>query len=303
MIILAFWAPMYEAFHLIPTVGKYARSHLSRHVSPWLHQLRQSSTNNDHHHGNHGGRGNNNKNDPSIEMRRARPPIVVWKYNAESQNWEQHGKSMALHELPLAVQQTWAWCQNFVLPLELCPWARASLTTAQALQIFLVDQEQHSITDNASDEFYYALVDDVGRRFEDFLGKQPESIESAAIFFVVFVDSERSGMKAFGDFFNWFDLLEETWGLLDTVIVAPFHPEWSFEGEPESLHFEKRSPHPTVTLVSARVVDAAGEAATQQIGKHNEQVLLSKTVEELRDLWNRCLEPAASDDEYTSGGP
>jgi hypothetical protein len=83
--------------------------------------------------------------------------------------------------------------------------------------------------------------------------------------------------------------MEDTWEYTDEVIVAPFHPDWAFAGEPESLQFEKRSPYPTVTLVSTRVVEAAGEEATEQIGKHNEYVLLSKSVDELQTMWNQSL--------------
>ena len=53
----------------------------------------------------------------------------------------------------------------------------------------------------------------------------------------------------FVDFYNWFDEMEATWELIDDVIVAPFHPDWVFAGEPESLQYEKRSPYPTVTLL------------------------------------------------------
>jgi Protein of unknown function (DUF1415) len=65
--------------------------------------------------------------------------------------------------------------------------------------------------------------------------------------------------------------------LMDDGIVAPFHPDWVFAGEPQSLQYEKRSPYPTVTLVSTRVVDKAGEEATKQIGTQNEKTLLSKS--------------------------
>ncbi len=201
------------------------------------------------------------------------PPVVVWKQNGA--DWTIEASNMA--SLPLEAQQTWAWCRNFVVPLQLCPWARASVETPTALQIFIVDNN-HPETDFSS------VVEDAGRRFQKFLNDN-RSIESAAIFFVVFP------MNDFGDFYDWFLELEENWELMDSVIVAPFHPDWTFEGEAESMQFEKRSPFPTVTLVSTRVVDAAGEAATEQIGKQNEQILLSKTVEELQSLWKQCLRP------------
>jgi hypothetical protein len=320
-------APLYEAFSALPSITVGNTHYKSLRLRPlissrlWanIKTSRSNSTNDDGGGEQHGP----SRDAPFVDV--DKPPIVVWRYNPDSQKWYEHDygdlSNTRFRELPLAVQQTWNWCQHFILPLQLCPWARASMETPQALQIFVVEEDaisQDAINHhNAADvqSMYYSLMDGVGRRFEDFLEEQPDdssSIESAAIFFVVFVESSSSSskenrlsaqqhsMKDFGDFYDWFCLLEETWELFETVIPAPFHPDWSFAGEPESLQFEKRSPHPTISLVSARVVDAAGEAATKQIGKHNEQVLLSKTAEELQVLWNRCLHTPAesnSDDD------
>ena len=81
--------------------------------------------------------------------------------------------------------------------------------------------------------------------------------------------------------------------------MAPFHPQWSFASDDDgsssedglpwsNVEFEKRSPYPTVTLVAARVVEAAGEEVTSKIGEHNEQVLLDADPSELAELWKRC---------------
>jgi hypothetical protein len=312
---------MCEAFGVLPTIhNKHSRVSSSRPLISsrmWTKNIDNNNENNN----------NNNNNKDDVLDAKNKPPIAVWKYNVASKQWDkqEYEESVTFRELPLPVQQTWAWCRHFVLPLQLCPWARASLETPQAFQIFLVEEvDDYNMIENVADSqaVYDSLLDDVGRRFEDFLEEQqPESsMESAAIFFVVFVESassssssssekeRRSPMKDFGDFYDWFCRFEETWELLDTVIVAPFHPNWSFAGEAESLSFEKRSPYPTVTMVSAQVVDAAGEAATEQIGKHNEQVLLSKTTEELQGLWNRCLRDTnnnaddGEEDRHTSRG-
>lgn len=199
--------------------------------------------------------------------------ITVW--HQRDGEWIEQRSNAAT--LPLEAQQTWAWCRNFVVPLQLCPWARASVETPTALQIFLVDQ-------NYPQSLHSDVVKDVGQRFEGFLADNP-SIESAAIFFVIFP------MNDFGDYYDWFLDLEETWDLMDSVKVAPFHPDWAFDGEPDNLQYEKRSPFPTVSLVSTKVVDAAGEMATKRIGEQNEQLLLSKSVNELQSLWDQCLRP------------
>jgi uncharacterized protein len=197
--------------------------------------------------------------------------VPVWQFSLESGEWERPKVT------PLVAHRTWSWCQNFVLPLQLCPWARTSLETPNALQIFLSDLNPNN-----------NVIAEVGLRFQQFLKDFPQ-LEPAAIFFIVFPNGD------FVDFYNWFDEMEATWELLDDVIVAPFHPNWVFDGEPESLQFEKRSPYPTVTLVSTRVVDKAGEEATKQIGMQNEKTLLSMSSEELRNMWEKCLQSSANE--------
>jgi len=203
-----------------------------------------------------------------------RSSFPVWYYSFESQDWERQ-KGIT----PLVAHQTWSWCQNFVLPLQLCPWARTSLETPNALQMFLSDLNPNNRNQDVED-----IVLDVGRRFQQFLQKYP-IMESSAIFFLVFPHGD------FVDFYNWFDDMEESWPLMEDVIIAPFHPDWVFDGEAESLQYEKRSPYPTVTLVSTKVVDRAGEEATRLIGLQNEKTLLSRTLKELQKMWEQsCLQ-------------
>jgi hypothetical protein len=40
-----------------------------------------------------------------------------------------------------AALETWNWCHQFVVRYQLCPWAKSSVETSQALQIFVVDDE------------------------------------------------------------------------------------------------------------------------------------------------------------------
>ena len=174
--------------------------------------------------------------------------------------------------------ETWNWCRNFVLGLQLCPWARTSLETTNATQIFVAAND---ITDIWSKDASN-LVDSVSRRFIQFVNEIPE-LESAAIFFLAF-----PSQKDFLDFYEWFTELEDNWTLEDDVIIAPFHPDWEFDG-PISLNFEKRSPYPTISLVSTRVVEAAGPSVTDKIGIHNEQALLDQSPDELQKLWESSV--------------
>lgn len=202
-----------------------------------------------------------------------------------------------------AAIQTWNWCRNFVLKLQLCPWAKASLETSMATQIFVVKDRFTNTADEDDDDVKNldAFVEFVSKRFLQFIDHNP-SIESAAIFFVVFCnldDEERvveTNYSSFLGFYDWFVRLEEEEYSDEDVIIAPFHPNWDFVGESPSLKYEKKSPYPTVSIVSAKVVEQAGEAATEKIATHNEQLLLSKTSHELQDIWESSLAVIDSND-------
>ena len=97
---------------------------------------------------------------------------------------------------------------------------------------------------------------------------------------------------------NEFALDEESETFLaDVVTWAPFHPKWSYAGDDDldaqrnedPLDLEKQSPHPTVSIVSTRVIEEAGPCATERIAFDNQRTLSNKTMREWRDLYNEAL--------------
>ena len=202
------------------------------------------------------------------------------------------------------------WCEDFVLALDLCPWAKASLQTRGAMRFFLVPPSSSSSSSSfetrpqeTQRQRMGTIVDTVTKRFQTEIlaraveggatsDKNPSSsvLEKAAIYFLVFLPNEHNCSTeeqspvtmlpdSFFDFIDWFTELEEDWPEeYDNVIVAPFHPSWEFGGSASGveacLDYEKRSPYPLVTLVSTDVVEKAGAIVTEAIGEHNKQVLL-----------------------------
>lgn len=74
-------------------------------------------------------------------------------------------------DLPAAARQTWQWCADFVVPYGLCPWAAASVQTAGAVAIYLMDSSssaaaRHDDGDGDDDALTMA-VRDVSRIFYD----------------------------------------------------------------------------------------------------------------------------------------
>jgi hypothetical protein len=197
------------------------------------------------------------------------------------------------------------WCQNFVQTLELCPWAKASLETAGSIQFFVLSGWQEDDEDGPS-----RLVEQVARRFvREILPPDRDNnitlLERTSIYFILFLNNNNNNSTSFADnfydFYDWFSMLEENWEdqELENVIIAPFHPDWQFaidgaddEGVQQALSFEKKSPVPLVSLVSARVVEQAGEVVTARISQHNRQVLLGQSREGpniLEELWIKAI--------------
>ena len=93
---------------------------------------------------------------------------------------------------------------------------------------------------------------------------------------------------------DWIDQSENDSSVCSRVTLAAFHPEWEFGGDEDDngggLDFEKRSPHPTITFVWTKTIDAAGPEATERIADHNAQVLGEEMDwEQVRDLYDRVV--------------
>jgi hypothetical protein len=193
----------------------------------------------------------------------------------------------------LQAKETWNWCRNFIVPLQLCPWARKSLETASALQIYVPSSINNS---NPNKEQQTRVVKDVALAFREYIQEFP-ALESTAIFFIIFPDqmmdskSSSSSSSSFMDFYEWFEQLEDDWDI-EQVTVAAFSPAWQFGDDTDetlSLEFEKKSPYPTITLVSTKVIDQAGPAATEQIANQNYDTLTQKSPSELQQLWQESI--------------
>lgn len=192
--------------------------------------------------------------------------------------WQRQGRgeweSIPLHNNTVALE-TWKWCADFVVPLELCPWAAKSVDTRGALRIFVV--KDRNDMQEAVNEASRRLLKDVDSKSVD---------PNVAIAFVV--SSTRDW--EFASFFECFDELEERF--LDSesdVTLAPFHPDWEYGGGLPELDIEKKSPYPTVSIVCTSVIDRAGDEATQRIGQHNEDVLLDIGISKLRHLYDTAV--------------
>jgi hypothetical protein len=189
---------------------------------------------------------------------------------------------------PLLVQQaaneTWRWCAHFVAAQNLCPWAQKSVETNQAIRIYVVEtiEDMEESLQTVSQQFNADL-------------KASSMDPNAAIAFIVLAND---GGWPFPDFYDWYideednaldDAEEDENSIANHVTWAPFHPEYEFEGDDECLWVEKRSPYPTVSIVSSAVIDSAGLSVTEYIGKNNEEILRKKTASQWQVLYDASV--------------
>lgn len=198
----------------------------------------------------------------------------TWKRPGEALSWTGVGRidsdgpstRAAIAESEGITSAVRNWCDAFVLALDLCPWARASLQTEGAMRFFLVPPfrsgqggNERWLPEQGERERNGSIVDAVAKRFQDeilkdaALAEDDESdarlgapstssvLERAAIYFVVFLSNNNNGDNSFPqqppsdsfvEYIDWFTDLEDNWPEdFDDVIVAPFHPSWEFASE------------------------------------------------------------------------
>jgi hypothetical protein len=134
-----------------------------------------------------------------------------------------------------AAEHTRRWLDEFVVGLNLCPFARPLLDDP-ALRITVCD-------DARPEALHHAFLREL-----DLLQSSPE--DAIATSLLVFT-------AALADFEDYLAFLDEAQALLDTaglsglVQLASFHPDYLFGGErPDSAsHFSNRAPWPTIHFI------------------------------------------------------
>ncbi|CAN8072112.1 unnamed protein product [Agarophyton chilense] len=86
------------------------------------------------------------------------------------------------------------------------------------------------------------------------------------------------------------DEISEDDSLVDTVMIAAFHPAFRYGDSPDcdALNFEKRAPYPIINILRTQLLDEhISQGKTQNIPNHNKKVLERLGSEQLRRLY--CL--------------
>lgn len=143
----------------------------------------------------------------------------------------------------VAEQKLRRWLEDFVVGLNLCPFAKPVLRS-DALQITICAESD-------DDAMEHALLQAL-----DLLQRSSE--EQLATTLLVFTDS----LFDFEEFLNFVgrsEALVEHAGLSGLVQLASFHPRYQFAGEPPQAasHFSNRAPYPMLHLLRENMITRA----------------------------------------------
>ena len=186
-----------------------------------------------------------------------------WRRLVAAPNVKAEPADAALSAAADAVAATAAWAL-WIAAVNLCPFARKSLETSDAIS--------YVVTEADNQKAFYAAAVDCARD----LAKSSDAVDPTAA--IVFLVAPFYEARDFPAFLRSVEALEDDVMPIDEVQIAGFHPAWAFGGVPDDdpLHFEKRAPHPTVSLV---LVDGLEHANSAKIAADNERTLAALGVD------------------------
>ena len=144
-----------------------------------------------------------------------------------------------------AIEQTRAWLEDWVIKLNLCPFARYPY---EHNQVRIVSTESRD-----EDDIFKFVLSEL-----DFLYQaEPKDIEPTRA--VV-----ENGLASFDEYLDFLALLEQViaeTGLEGVIQLASFHPHYCFEGEAEDdpANLTNRSPFPMFHLIREASLEKALE--------------------------------------------
>ena len=178
-----------------------------------------------------------------------------------------------------ATQHIRIWLDDFVVGLNLCPFARP-LLGADRLRIAICEETAPADLRRA-----FLLELDLLQ------GSTEQEVATTLLAYP----------RALDDFADYLDFLGEAQdlvvdsGLEGMVQLASFHPRYSFEGEEEGAasHYSNRAPYPLIHLLREDMLSRvlADYADPEQIPTRNIETLGDIGAEELERRWQAIFSP------------
>ena len=150
-----------------------------------------------------------------------------------------------------AIAATEHWLKAAVIGLNLCPFAKA---------VQVKNQIRYVVSDATNID---ALADDLVAELELLAEANAETIDTT----LIICPNVLNDFLDFNDFLDVADGIVEELELDGILQVAPFHPQFQFEGtEPDDItNYTNRSPFPTLHLLREDSVTRAVEAFPDEL--------------------------------------
>jgi uncharacterized protein len=159
------------------------------------------------------------------------------------------------------IAATMHWLEIAVIGLNLCPFAKA---------VHAKDQIRYAVSDATSID---ALADDLVRELEFLAEASAEKVDTT----LLIAPNALEDFLDFNDFLDVADSIVEELELDGMLQVAPFHPEFQFEGTDadDITNYTNRSPFPILHLLREDSVTRAVEAFPDEmhIAENNMETL------------------------------
>ena len=167
-------------------------------------------------------------------------------------------------------RKTLGWVKDFVVGLNLCPFARP-LLASDALRVTVCEATEDEVVAGA-------LLDEI-----ELIQKASEA--EIATTLVVFPNALR-GFDTYLAFLDGAQQLIEEMDLLGVLQLASFHPDYQFAGEPieAASHFTNRAPFPMIHLLREDMVTRALETYP------NPEQIPERNIQKLEDLGRERLQ-------------
>ena len=168
------------------------------------------------------------------------------------------------------VASTRRWVSDFVIGLNLCPFAKAVQTKGQVR--YVVTHAESGVR----------LLEELQRELATLQAADPNELDTTLLIHP----------HVLGDFFDYNDFLAEVDDLLQELElegelqVASFHPDYCFAGSAadDPANYTNRSPYPMLHLLRETSVTRAVEAFpdTATIPERNVELLRNMSADDLR---------------------
>jgi hypothetical protein len=198
--------------------------------------------------------------------------------SVHSMNWHQALciRQIGAMDKQSVIDSTRRWISSIVIGLNLCPFAQ---------RVFQAERIRYVVTD-ASEE--RTLLKDLAAELDLLASSAISRIETTLLIHP----------QAFGDFLDYNDFLDVAeqlvadLGLMGTIQIASFHPDYQFaDTEPDAVeNYTNRSPYPMLHLLREESVSDAADDPNEllEIPRRNIEVLRAlgseKFLEKLKTI-------------------